>query len=169
MDHPLEQFRDGNVDAFEELFRQHQAEVRAWILRIVRDAAAADDLTIETFWRVWKSRAGFRVALPFGAWLRKIATNAAISHLRANRREVPLTRELRGKEPEAGEWKNDVERALRSLPEKLQAPLVLALVEERPYAEIAAALGIPVGTVKSRVSRGSELLRRKLESMGIRP
>ena len=70
----LNQFRQGDVDAFEALFRQHQRAVYGWILRITRDAAAAEELTVETFWRIHvpapalirrkASRAGRGASLP---------------------------------------------------------------------------------------------------------
>ena len=59
MDSRLEAFVAGDQAAFESLFREHQREVYRWIVRIVRDPAAADDLTIETFWRIYRSRARF--------------------------------------------------------------------------------------------------------------
>jgi len=56
----LERFAAGNLDAFESLFRQHQCAVYRWIVRIVRDPAAAEDLTVETLWRAYKAHARFR-------------------------------------------------------------------------------------------------------------
>ena len=58
----LERFAAGDVEAFEALFRQHQCEVYGWILRIVRDRATAEDLTIETFWRMYRAHARFDAA-----------------------------------------------------------------------------------------------------------
>jgi RNA polymerase sigma-70 factor (ECF subfamily) len=66
----LEQFAHGDLDAFETLFRQHQGEVYGWIVRIVRDRGIAEDLTLETFWRVYRSRARFDPGRSFGAWVR---------------------------------------------------------------------------------------------------
>ncbi|MCL4523629.1 MAG: hypothetical protein M1453_07875 [Acidobacteria bacterium] len=74
----LEQFVHGNLDAFEALFRQFQREVYGWILRIVRDPAAAEEITVETFWRIYRSHGRFDPAHSFGAWARRIATNAAL-------------------------------------------------------------------------------------------
>ena len=55
----LERFAAGDVDAFESLFREHQGEVYRWIMRIVRNTAAAEDLTVETFWRMYRAHARF--------------------------------------------------------------------------------------------------------------
>ena len=81
----LRQFSHGDLDAFEALFRRHQCEVYSWILRIVRDPAAAEDLTIETFWRIHRAHARFDPARSFGVWARRIATNAALDHLKTGR------------------------------------------------------------------------------------
>jgi RNA polymerase sigma-70 factor (ECF subfamily) len=74
----LRQFCHGDLDAFETLFHQHQTEVYGWIVRIVRDPAIAEDLTIETFWRIYRAHARFDPERCFGAWARRIATNAAL-------------------------------------------------------------------------------------------
>jgi RNA polymerase sigma-70 factor (ECF subfamily) len=86
----LRQFRHGDLDAFETLFRQHQTEVYSWIARIVRDPATAEDLTIETFWRIYRAHARFDAVRSFGAWARRIATNAALDHLKTERQQVPV-------------------------------------------------------------------------------
>ena len=90
----LKRFRQGDPDAFEALFRQFQAEVYGWIVRIVRDPSAAEDLTVETFWRIHRARGRFDPGASFGAWARRIATNLAIDHLRQARREVALPVDL---------------------------------------------------------------------------
>src|SRR5215471_3020215 len=86
----LKRFKQGDVDAFETLFRQFQAEVYGWIVRIVRDPGIAEDLTIETFWRIHKARARFDTEAAFGAWARRIARNLAIDHIRVRRLEHEL-------------------------------------------------------------------------------
>src|SRR2546422_3882672 len=90
----LERFAQGELEAFETLFRQFQGQVYGWILRIVRDTGAAEDLTVETFWRIYRSRARFNPAGNFGAWTRRIATNVALDHLKTVRREVELPDEV---------------------------------------------------------------------------
>src|ERR1035438_9113295 len=90
----LNEFQQGSVDAFETLFRQHQRAVYGWILRIVRNPAAAEDLTVETFWRIHRAHARFQPALGFEGWARRIATYAALDWLRTCRPECELTAEL---------------------------------------------------------------------------
>ena len=76
----------GDLEAFELLFRQFHPEVHRWLVRLVRDPAAADDLTVEVFLRIYRAHARFDPTRSFGAWARRIASNAAIDHLRKVRR-----------------------------------------------------------------------------------
>jgi len=167
----LEQFASGNLGAFEALFRQFQREVYFWILRIVRDPAAAEDLTVEAFWRIYRSHARFDPARSFAGWARRIATRVALDHLRKARVEVPLPEDLSmGPPPNPAldaERRAQIHRCFRALPAKLQVAATLALIEERPYQEIADALGISVGAVKLRVFRAVRWLRKSLAQAGV--
>ena len=169
----LELFAEGELEAFEKLFRQFQGEVFGWIIRIVRDPGIAEDLTVETFWRIYRARSRFDPARSFGAWARRIATNAAIDYLKTVRPEVLLTENQAQEVPPDPAVRRDIrdriEHAFAHLPAKLQVVARLALIEEQRYEEIAGALGISVGAVKSRVFRAVRLLRRKLKRMGIEP
>ena len=169
----LERFAQGDLDAFEALFRQFQGQVYGCIIRIVRDRGVAEDLTVETFWRIYRARARFSAGGNFGVWARRIATNAALDHLRRARREVALPEDLAaGAQPDPAvhrEVHEQIEGAFRQLPARLQVAATLALVEEESYEQIAEALGISVGAVKSRVFRAVRLLRRKLKRLGVAP
>jgi len=167
----LERFAKGDLDAFEELFRQFQGKVYRWIVRIIRDPATAEDLTLETFWRIYRARGQFDVQADFGAWAYRIAINLALSHLR--------------RKPSEEEWHEDesavhladpalerekcehIRHAFGRLPLKLQVTATMALIEERPYEEIAGVLGIAPGTVKSRVFRAVRILRKQLDRMRV--
>jgi RNA polymerase sigma-70 factor, ECF subfamily len=169
----LERFAAGDLDAFETLFRQSQREVYGWIVRIVRDRSAAEDLTMETFERIYRARARFSPTRPFGAWARRIATNVAIDHLKSLPRESELSEPVPAPHRTDPAWDREVRDAVagafRSLPPRLQAAATLALIEERSHEEIADALGTSTSAVKSRVFRAVKLLKRKLERLGIRP
>jgi len=169
----LERFALGDLEAFETLFRQFERSVYGWIRRVVRDPAAAEELTVETFWRLYRARGRFDPARGFGAWARRVATNAAIDYLNGARRLEALPADLAADPvPDATfqrEIREAVGRAFRTLPAKLQAVAALALIEEQPYAEIAAALGISVGAVKSREFRAVRLLRKNLKELGVEP
>jgi RNA polymerase sigma-70 factor (ECF subfamily) len=104
--------------------------------------------------------------------MRRIASNAALDHLRGARLHtgwrVADDRMPSAPAPDLA-VKESIARAFRSLPPRLQIVAMLALVEEQPYAEIADALDLPVGTIKSRVFRATRLLRKELARLGITP
>jgi RNA polymerase sigma-70 factor (ECF subfamily) len=173
----LNAFRHGSVDAFETLFRLHQRAVYGWILRIVRKPTVAEDLTVETFWRIHKAHARFEPERGFEGWARRIATHAALDWLRATRTEAALTVEdlpepasAPATEPAiTAEIRTRTAQAFARLPAKLRVAATFVLIEELPHKEVAAALGISVAAVKLRVFRALRMLRKDLEQQGIRP
>jgi RNA polymerase sigma-70 factor (ECF subfamily) len=173
----LQRFTEGDIQAFESLFRGFQGEVYGWIVRIIRDPGAAEDLTIETFWRIYRTRSRFDPSRPFGAWARRIATNLALDYLGARRAEEPILGDApmpraAGPPPDPAvrsDVRQKVAAAFGELPPKLRAAATLVMIEETPYAEIAEALGISVNGVKSRVFRAARLLRRSLKRRGVCP
>ena len=193
MDEPdrdlLRRFAQGHREAFEALFRLFEREVYRWILRIVREPETAEDALIETFWRAYRGRARFDPSRSFGAWMRRIATHCAIDQLNAARRRnwwplddvgrvpastpvppvgrVPANPFAMRAGPGDPDLANHIRRAFASLPPKLRVVATLALIEELPLAEIADALGVPIGTVKSRLFRATSELRTALTRLGI--
>ena len=167
----LERFAAGDLEAFEALFRLHQKEVYAWIVRIVRDHGITEDLTVETFWRIYRSRSRFDTAGNFRAWARRIATNAALDHLRHSRRETELPEDLAGPataDPAVRrEARERIRKAFQELPPKYRLVATLALIEEEPYNNIAEAAGMSAALVKVRVFRAVRMLRKKLNSLGV--
>ncbi|HKW65312.1 MAG TPA: sigma-70 family RNA polymerase sigma factor [Candidatus Acidoferrum sp.] len=167
----LERFAAGDLEAFETLFRQHQNEVYRWTVRIVRDTGAAEDLTVETFWRIYRAHQRFDPAAGnFRAWARRIATNAALDHLRHARKETELSDDYpaapRSDPAARSELRGRLRRAFLGLPAKYRLVATLALIEDEPYSEIAEAAGISEALVKVRVFRAVRLLRKKLISFG---
>lgn len=166
----LERFAAGDLEAFEALFREHQKEVYAWIVRIVRDTGIAEDLTVETFWRIYRSRSRFDPDGNFRAWARRIATNAALDHLKITRRETELPEDLASAgvaDPTVRrETRNRIKQAFFQLPAKYRLVATLALVEEESYDKIAEAVGISAALVKMRVFRAVRILRKKLHPLG---
>jgi len=162
----LQRFALGDVDAFETLVREFQGDIYGWIVRIVRDPGIAEDLTVETFWRIHRARMRFRPDGNFAAWSRRIATNLALDHLKRRAPEQTLLGEPAGTpglDPLLQrEMRDAIRRAFRRLPAKLQAAATLALIEEQPYDQIADALGTSVGAVKLRVFRAVRILRKRL-------
>ena len=165
----LQRFAAGDLDAFEALFRQHQKEVYSWIVRIVRDHGISEDLTVETFWRIYRARSRFDPNGNFGGWTRRIATNAALDHLRSARRETELPEDLAAA-PQADpairrELRERIRLAFYQLPAKYRLVATLALIEEQPYNNIAGAVGISAALVKIRVFRAVRMLRKKLSAL----
>jgi RNA polymerase sigma factor (sigma-70 family) len=86
----LERFAHGDLEAFETMFSEYQAVVYAWILRIVRNSSVAEDLTVETFWRIYCAHARFDPARPFEGWARRVSTNVALQYLKRTRSDLSL-------------------------------------------------------------------------------
>ena len=173
---PLVRFCQGDLDAFEDLFRLHQRAVYGWILRIVRNPSAAEDLTVETFWRIYQARARFEARRGFEPWARRVATNVTLDWLRSRKPESELTAELIADQMVVAanpgvtaEIRMKTEQAFERLPHGLRVAAILSVVEEQPHKEIAEALGISVTAVKLRVFRAVRLLRKDLERQGITP
>ena len=166
----LERFVRGDAQAFESLFRLFEREVYRWILRIVRDPSAAEDALVDAFWRAHRARARFDPSRSFGAWMRRIATNSALAQIAVARRHLSSHQDNEPSRPVSAapeEIRESVQTALVRLPPKLRAVAVLALLEEHTHAEIAEMLGVPIGTVKSRVFRATRALRKELKRLGV--
>lgn len=164
-------------ERFTELVLQYERLVYTVCFQLVRDAAAAEDLTQETFLSAYIHRE----SMPEGyerQWLSRIAVNKAKDHLQSawSRRTVlPGEEELaRGLAPPAEELAlrrsaaADIQRAVRELKEPYGQVCRLCLLEERSPEEAAASLGRPVKTVYTQLTRGKKLLREALERSGER-
>jgi RNA polymerase sigma-70 factor, ECF subfamily len=169
----FERFAAGQVEAFESLFHEHQREVYGWIVRITRDPGAAEDLTVEAFWRLYQNRDRLDPKGNCAGWLRRVATNLAIDHLRRAKPAEPLEAEPAGPtEPDCAEQRQTraaIRSALAGLSPKLRAVVQLILIEEQSYAAVSDALGISLSAVKLRVFRATRILRKQLEEQGLKP
>jgi RNA polymerase sigma-70 factor (ECF subfamily) len=162
----------GDPSAFEEIVRLYQRRVYGVALRIVHAHDVADDVTQEAFLRAWRSLDRFELGRPFGPWVCRIAANLAVNHVRSPRaREEGLPdghAETRTNAPGPlgalldAEGASVLEKAMGQLPQEQRAVLVLRVVEELSYAEIAETLGISPGTVMSRLFRARERLAQAL-------
>jgi len=151
--------RDGRPGSLRSAVPAAPAEVYAWIVRIVRDTGIAEDLTVETFWRIYKHRARFKPDGNFRSWARRIGTNAALDHLRHTRQEIPLPENLPSTPTSDGavsrETRDSINKAFHELPAKYRLVAMLALVEEENYGDIAQARR------NSRIPRKSQSLPRR--------
>jgi RNA polymerase sigma-70 factor (ECF subfamily) len=172
--------QDGDLTAFNTLVTRHQRAVFSVCLRLLRDREQAEDATQDTFIRAWQAIDSFRggMARP---WLLRIATNRAYDLLRARARRPAdsLDAELYEVEPDwtsqapptehpelfatRAELSGALEAALARLPEDQRLAIILADVQGYGYEEIAGIMGVAVGTVKSRISRGRARLRDMLK------
>ncbi len=182
----LERLRAGEAAAFDRLVVERSGEVYALLYRLTEDAEEARDLTQETFLRAFQHIGRFRGDADLKTWLYRIAINQARNRWRWWRRrrrdvtvsldapeggrELPLgayLRTTRSPDPEQEtllrERETVLHTALRTLRRSYREAVILRDVEGLSYEEIAAALEISIGTVKSRLSRGRMELRHKLE------
>lgn len=164
--------RDGRVPTWEEVARDHGKFLYTVCYRLCGDPDTAQDLVQEVLLRV---RAGLNNYEPRGlhAWLSKIATNIFLDEMRRRKRRVedPMPDDAERRIPgsagadqalDEAKLPEHVQAALRRLPEDYRAAVVLCDVVGMSYEEIAAVLGVPLGTVRSRIHRGRALLRSAL-------
>jgi len=151
---------------FPLLYEREYGAVYRTIRAMVLDAEEAEDLAQETFVRAYRARTAYRPEAPPGAWLHRIAVNTAISHLRKRklRRLLPmrLYEPPRDRDTERAEARTVVEQALECLSPKQRAAVTMHYVHGYTREEIAHALGIPPGTVASRIAKAVTLMRAKM-------
>ena len=165
----------GDPAAFGELVRRYQRAIYRVAYALTRNPSDADDLAQETFVRAWQAIGRFRVGEPLHPWLARIATNLAFSLFRHRKRrpETPLeplveagqqwgVEDDPAERVEQDEKSGHLQAAFATLKPEHQAVLALRVVEELSYEAIAATLGVPVGTVMSRLSRARAELRARL-------
>ena len=173
----------GREDGFEELVRRYQRPIAAYVYRMVGDYEAALDLTQEVFIKVYNSLRRYRSEFKFSTWIYKIAHNSAVDHLRRQGgREQALLREFDGEqydlpveskrpspeqESERAERRAEIERVVGQLPAAYRELVVLRHSHDLSYDEIAEVTGLPLGTVKNRIFRAREAMRKHLIRMGI--
>jgi RNA polymerase sigma-70 factor (ECF subfamily) len=142
--------------------------LRRYARAMLGDRAAADDLVQDTLERAWSRFAQWRAGSDLRAWLFGIMHNLRVDQLR---RGILPTHSLDDDACEVSTRPTqsdrlelmDIETSLRQLPDEQREVLLLVALEEMSYAEVAAALGIPIGTVMSRLSRGRERLRQVMD------
>jgi RNA polymerase sigma factor (sigma-70 family) len=154
--------------AFEELVRRRERWLRALLRRLCGNAQQADDLAQETFLRAWQSIARLREPGAFGGWLRRLAVRLFIDDrrlLQPNIDDGIALDAIASADPTPNrnaEAQVDLERSLTLLSPAERLCIVLNLGEGMSHAEIEQATGIPLGTIKSHILRGTTKLRRAL-------
>ncbi len=172
----VERAKCGDAEAYESLVRNYQHRIYRLCLAMTGTHPAADDLAQDTFLKAYLALARFREGTSFSAWIRRIAVNASLNYLKRRRREEPLGDDPGDTSgavfsskigtPHEQLLRNDIDRALDTalgaLPPKLRVVFTLHAVEGLKYEEIARTIGVPVGTVMSRLSRARSRLQKAL-------
>jgi len=182
----LEKLKAGDPLAFDQLVNRYSADIYALLVRLTGDQEEAEDLTQETFLRALRSIGNFRGDAGIKTWLFRIAINESRNRRRwwkRRRRDVTISLEAESEtlglseriaspsseNPESAAINNELgqalQKALRELPQNFREVVILRDIEGLTYEEIAAALKTNVGTIKSRIARGRDELRRKLKGI----
>ncbi len=157
---------DDDRAAFELLVRRHQSAVRNFLRRLARnDVERANDLAQETFIKTYQALRSYRGAARFSTWLFRIAYHTFLNDERGRRSAVEFDEETHGGATDTAAaiaTALDVDRALEQLPVRQRAVFDLHYKKGMTHSEIADALELPIGTVKSDLVRGHEKLREWL-------
>ncbi len=151
---------------FQQLYTREYTSVFRSVRGMVFDTAVAEDLTQETFIRAYRARASYRPSAPPGAWLHRIAVNITISWLRRQKLARLIAPKLL-QQPNSADYdrveaKTVLEKALARLSPKVRAAVVLHYYHGYTRDEVAQVLGIPSGTVASRIAKAMVVMREEL-------
>ncbi len=162
--------RSGDRDAFADLVRRRQSWIRNLMRRWCADPTLADDLAQQVFLQAWRRIDQLDQADKFAAWLKRLAVNIWLQHLRKNdalrsAEEYSDKTDATGPPPQAvGGMAVDLDRALATLSAPARLCLVLSYSEGMTNGEIATLTGLALGTVKSHIRRGTQRLRELLSA-----
>jgi RNA polymerase sigma-70 factor (ECF subfamily) len=170
----------GQQHRFEELVTRHQSQIVNYVCRMLGNYEDAVDLSQDVFLKAYSALGTYKPQYPFAAWLFRIARNAAIDEIRKRRLvtvslDAPVELgdgsvgrqvESPGLDPEdaylGGELADRLSAAIDELPDKYREAIILRHAADLSYDEIAEALELPLGTVKTRIFRARDALRRSL-------
>ncbi|MBH0231733.1 RNA polymerase sigma factor SigW [Halobacillus yeomjeoni] len=176
----IKEVKKGDQSAFEDIVSFYQNKVYHICFRMIGNAYEAEDLAQEAFIRAYTNIHTFDNRRKFSTWLYRIATNLTIDRIRKKKPDYHLDAQVRGtegldmysqlaadqalpeEEVESLELQTYIHKEILALPPKYRSVIVLRYLDELPLQDIAEILDIPVGTVKTRVHRGREALRKKL-------
>lgn len=173
----------GDANAFEELVVRYQSQIYQLCFRMTGNADDAQDMTQETFLKAWKHLSGFQFDAAFSTWLYRLASNCCLDYLRGLKRRPTVSLTVENNEDEeildvedtspspeeiaiTNEERENLKLAMEQLDDEQRQLLTLRVVNDLSYTQIAEVLNIKEGTVKSRLSRARENLRKKLVQIG---
>jgi RNA polymerase sigma-70 factor (ECF subfamily) len=174
--------KEGDNASFDELLEKYRSPVIHFLYRMVQDHGVSEELGQEVFLRVYRSRATYEPTAKFTTWLFRIATHLALNWLRDGKHEkgqerldddgvLGASREVADRKPSVEHRLvhqaklDEVRRAVKMLPEKQRAAVLMHKYEEMEYSQIAAVLNCSESAVKSLLFRAYETLRARLAHM----
>jgi len=176
----IQKAKSGDQDAFEQLVLAHQNKVYTICVHMVTDREEAADLAQEAFLKDWRNLSSFQGESSFATWMYRLTTNVCLDYLRKQSRRQNISTAVSLDDEDSGwtepadhsqdpqvhlereERKRALTRALQELPEHHRRPLIMREVSGMSYQEIADALDTDLGTIKSRIARARERLRKIL-------
>jgi RNA polymerase sigma-70 factor (ECF subfamily) len=173
-------FQGGDVAAFDTLVERWERKIQGAIYRILHSDDEARDLCQETFLKAFRGLGSFRGQAQFSSWLYQIALNLCRDRMRRRKTRTWVSLDEMGDAAPADRGASALElvenrdlsrrvaAAIAALPEEQREAIILKEYEGRTFPEIAEILDVPVSTVKTRLYRGLDQLRRRLEQQGIR-
>jgi RNA polymerase sigma-70 factor, ECF subfamily len=179
----IKQVKKGDQSAFEEIVNFYQNKVFQVCYRMLGNLHEAEDIAQEAFVRAYTNIHSFDEKRKFSTWIYRIATNLSIDRIRKKKPDYFLDAEVQGtegltmysqlstdqplpeEEVESLELQSYIQKQIQSLPEKYRSVITLRYVEDLSLQEISEILDMPMGTVKTRIHRGREALRKKLRDL----
>ncbi len=179
----INQVLKGDHNAFGEIVEIYKDKVFQICFRMLGNRQEAEDLAQEAFVRAYVNIRSFNITMKFSTWLYRIATNLCIDRLRKKKPDYYLDAEVAGteglnmysqiasdmakpeEEVESLELQETIQVEIMKLPDKYRSVIVLKYIEELSLKEISEILDLPVGTVKTRIHRGREALRKQLRHL----
>ena len=176
----IEKAIEGNQTAYKLLVKRYRNGLYNMVYQMIKNREEAEDLVQETFMKAFNSLDSYNDNYAFSTWLYKIAFNHCIDAIRKKKlRTLPLDKPIQlqagevhhqirdeSHSPEKvllfAEKRTLIQKSIKSLPERYRIAIVLRHQEERSYEEISEILKIPLGTVKARIFRAREMLKKKL-------
>lgn len=179
----IKQVKKGDQDAFADIVDIYKDKIYQLCYRMLGNVHEAEDIAQEAFIRAYVNIDSFDINRKFSTWLYRIATNLTIDRIRKKKPDYYLDAEVAGTEgltmysqiaadgvlPEDAvvslELSNMIQQKILKLPDKYRTVIVLKYIDELSLIEIGEILNIPVGTVKTRIHRGREALRKQLRDL----
>jgi RNA polymerase sigma-70 factor (ECF subfamily) len=167
----LARLRSGDHRAFDELARDHRADLEAVARRVIRCSEIAADIVQDVLYRLWRDRERLVIEGPLHPYLRRAVRNRALDQVKRHRVEskwrarelIERTGAVSPAREDTGDWDQAIVKALGELPARRRQAILLRWCHDLSYQEIATRLGVSVKTIENQIGRGLKTLRIALE------